>query len=47
MNAFYTYLVCYFLSHIAEFLFISPDGGGTSLYLLNQGGCWPTAVKPP
>ena len=47
MNAFYTHSVCYFLSHIVEFLLISPDGGGTSLYQLNQRGYWPIAVKPP
>lgn len=47
MNAFYTPLVCYFLFDIAEFLLIYPDGSGTSLYQLSQGGCWPTAVKPP
>lgn len=46
MNAFYTHSVCYFVSHIAEFLLISPDGGGTSLFQLNQGGCWPIATNP-
>lgn len=41
MNAFYSHLVGYFLSYIAV------SGSGTSLYQLNQGGCWPTATKPP
>lgn len=47
MNAFYPHLVCYFLSRIAEFLLISPDGGGIFLHQLHQGAPWPTAVKPP
>lgn len=39
MNAFYTHSACYFVSHIAEFLLISPDGGGTSLFQLNHKSC--------
>lgn len=47
MNAFYTHSVCYFPSRIAEFLFISPVGGGASPHQLHRGGPWPIAIKPP